>query len=68
MLPYSRLKALREEISNEELKEHLESVVENELTLQEMEQELTRIKEMRPLQSHFVKCTGTVPWYEAKNR
>lgn len=66
--PYSKLKVFRGEITELEIKFLLEEVVKKEKSLQEMESEIVRIKEMRALQNFFVKQTNSTKWEEVQRR
>ena len=66
--PCARLRCFRGELKKEELLTNLQSVIAGEMSLQEMERELCRLKEMRALQNYFVKSTDCSSWNEAKQR
>ena len=67
-LPYSKLRCLRGELTNQEIVEMLTKVVSLEISVTDLEKELCRIKEMRALQNYFVKATDSASWEHAKER
>jgi hypothetical protein len=67
-LPYTKLKCLRGDLKKEELLDILHEVNTGGMSLQEMEKEMCRLKEMRSLQNYFVKSTDCQSWSEVKKR
>ena len=51
-----------------EILDIFQRVVNKEITLQEAESELVRLKEMRAVQKHFMKQTNCTIWTNAKER
>ncbi|XP_028417131.1 uncharacterized protein LOC114541406 [Dendronephthya gigantea] len=66
--PYIKLKCLRGDLTQDEILNLLQKLMEKEFSLPEMESEITRMKEMRALQNYFVKQADCISWTEAKER
>jgi hypothetical protein len=66
--PYAKLKFLRGDVTQPEILDVFQRVVNKEITLQEAESELVRLKEMRAVQKHFMKQTNCTTWTNAKER
>ena len=66
--PYSKLKCMRGSLTENELQNVIDEVIAKEKSVQEMESEFIRIKEMRALQTFFIKYTNCQSWKEAHER
>ena len=66
--PYTKLKCLRGDLKMDELLQILHNVISGDISLQDMEKELGRLKEMRALQNYFVKNTNYSSWRVAKEK
>ena len=66
--PYAKVKCMRGDITEDELKKVLSDVISKEMSLAEMESSLVRIKEMRALQAYFAKYANCTSWQEARER
>lgn len=66
--PCFKLRCLRGNVTNSEMATALNKVIRLEFSLREMEQELSRIKEMRALQNFFVKKTDCDTWEKSKEK
>ncbi|CAB4038287.1 Hypothetical predicted protein, partial [Paramuricea clavata] len=66
--PYSKLKCMRGSLTENELQNVINEVIAKEKSVQEMESEFIMIKEMRALQTFFIKYTNCQSWKEAHER
>ena len=58
-LPFSKLRCLGGELTNQEIVEMLTKVMGLEMSVTDLEKELCQVKEMRALQNYFVKATDS---------
>jgi hypothetical protein len=66
--PYSKIKCMRVSLTENELQNVIDEVIAKEKSVQEKESEFIRIKEMRDLQTFFIKYTNCQSWKEAHER
>ena len=66
--PPSKLRCFRGDVTTDELIKLLREVNAKEISFQDMEAELIRLKEMRMLQDFFVKITSCSSWADAKEK
>ena len=59
---------MRGSLTENELQNVIDEVIAKEKSVQEMESEFIRIKEMRALQIFFIKYTNCQSWKEAHER